>query len=97
MQTQMTIVRFVGSLRGAAGRSRATLKLEKTMPLRQAVQKLCEQIPKLNQAFAQTETRHLNSNMLILVNGKEISALEGLNTHLKDEDEIVFIPIVHGG
>ena len=36
-------------------------------------------------------------NALILVNGKEISVLEGLATKLKDGDEVVFVPVVHGG
>ena len=36
-------------------------------------------------------------NTLILVNGKEISVLNGLETILKDGDEIVFIPVLHAG
>ncbi len=36
-------------------------------------------------------------NMLILVNGKEISVLNGLRTDIKNGDEIVLIPVVHGG
>jgi molybdopterin converting factor small subunit len=31
------------------------------------------------------------------VNGKEISVLNGLDTVLKDGDEVVFVPVVHGG
>jgi len=34
---------------------------------------------------------------LILVNGREISVLNGLETKLKDGDEISLIPVVHGG
>jgi len=34
---------------------------------------------------------------LILVGGKEISALQGLETLVKDADEIVLVPMVHGG
>jgi molybdopterin converting factor small subunit len=35
--------------------------------------------------------------MLVLVNGREISVLNGLETRVKDEDEVVFVPVVHGG
>jgi molybdopterin converting factor small subunit len=35
--------------------------------------------------------------MLVLVNGKEISVLDRLETLIKDGDEVVFIPVVHGG
>jgi molybdopterin converting factor small subunit len=37
------------------------------------------------------------TNALILVNGKEVSVLQGLNTKIKDGDELVLIPVVHGG
>ena len=37
------------------------------------------------------------SNALILLNGKEISVLNGLQTKVKDGDEVVFVPVVHGG
>jgi molybdopterin converting factor small subunit len=35
--------------------------------------------------------------MLILINGREISALNGLDTILQEGDEVVFVPVVHGG
>ncbi|MEM3789347.1 MAG: MoaD/ThiS family protein [Candidatus Bathyarchaeia archaeon] len=36
-------------------------------------------------------------NTLIIVNDREISVLRGLETVLKDGDEVVFIPVSHGG
>ena len=33
----------------------------------------------------------------MLVNGREISVLNGLETRVNDEDEVVFVPVVHGG
>jgi len=36
-------------------------------------------------------------NALILVGGKEINVLQGLETEIKDSQEIVFLPMVHGG
>jgi len=36
-------------------------------------------------------------NTLILVNEKEVSVLNGLETMLKDGDEVVFIPVLHAG
>jgi molybdopterin converting factor small subunit len=36
-------------------------------------------------------------NALMLVNGKEISVLNGLETQLGDGDEIVLVPVIHGG
>jgi len=36
-------------------------------------------------------------NAVILVNGKEIGILKGLETEVRDRDEIVIIPVIHGG
>jgi molybdopterin synthase sulfur carrier subunit len=43
------------------------------------------------------EPENSQPNALILVNGREISVLNGLQTGLKDGDEVVFVPVVHGG
>lgn len=37
------------------------------------------------------------SSLLIMVNGKEISVLNGLKTELKDKDTLKLIPASHGG
>lgn len=38
-----------------------------------------------------------NSNVRILVNGREITYLDGLKTRLRDGDAVAFIPPVAGG
>ncbi|MEM1525230.1 MAG: MoaD/ThiS family protein [Nitrososphaerales archaeon] len=43
-----------------------------------------------------SETLQL-SNTLVIVNGIEVSTLQREETMLKDGDEIVLIPVVHGG
>jgi len=37
------------------------------------------------------------SNFIILVNGREISVLSGLETKLHGGDEVAIIPVSHGG
>lgn len=39
----------------------------------------------------------LQPDILVLVNGVEISALQGTSTRLREGDEVVFLPSVHGG
>ena len=41
--------------------------------------------------------QRLRSNTLILVNHKEISVLEGVETKLYDGDKVTIVPITHGG
>ncbi|MBS7616607.1 MoaD/ThiS family protein [Candidatus Bathyarchaeota archaeon] len=90
-------VRFVGSLRGISGKSKITLKLDKETVLTQVIKKLTKDFPMLEKALIDFEQGELRPNTLILVNGKEISVLKGLETMLRDGDEVVFVPVSHGG
>lgn len=94
----MTVrARFVGSLRSLSGKELLTLRLLKSMPLKQVLQKFADEAPKLKEVFGGSQQTKLGTGMLILVNGKEISVLEGLETTIKKEDELVFVPVLHGG
>ena len=44
-----------------------------------------------------SETSDPRSNALIMVSGREISSLNGLDTKLSAGDEIALLPIAHGG
>jgi len=63
-----------------------TIKLKEGASVKSVVQKL-----------AGSEVNDVWSNALILVNGKEISVLDGLETIVSDGDEIVLLPVSHGG
>ncbi len=85
-------VKFVGSLRSLAGKSKFALKLGKMASLMEVMKRMAEESPKLKPALANSK-----AGMLILVNGKEVSVLNGLESMLKDGDEVVFVPVIHGG
>jgi molybdopterin converting factor small subunit len=73
------------------------LKFEKAVSLRELVTKVVEEQPKLKRVLIDPELDDPRTNVLMLVNGKEISVLKGLDTKLKDGDELTLIPVVHGG
>lgn len=73
------------------------LEFDRTVSLREVVTRIIEEQPKLKQALIDPELNDPRTNVLILVNGKEIGVLEGLDTELKDGDELTLIPVVHGG
>jgi molybdopterin converting factor small subunit len=85
-------VRFIGVFRSMSGKNTLVLKLEKTSTLREAIDKIIRRSPKLKTALSDPKP-----NTLILINGKEISVLNGLETLVKDKDEVIFVPVVHGG
>lgn len=90
-------VRFIGSLKASVGKRRFMLEFDRTVSLREVVTRIIEEQPKLKQALIDPELNDPRTNVLILVNGKEIGVLEGLETELKDGDELTLIPVVHGG
>ena len=90
-------VKFIGSLRGLSGNSGLKLKLEESSPIREVIKIIIERAPRLERALFDSERENPKTNVLILVNGKEISVLDRFETMIKDGDEVVFIPVVHGG
>ena len=85
-------VKFVGSLRSLAGKGELAMELGKMASLMEVMKRMAEESPKLKPALANSK-----AGMLILVNGKEVSILNGLETMLKDGDQLVFVPVIHGG
>ena len=90
-------IRFIGSLRASSKKNKLSLDFENAVSLREVVNKLIEEQPKLRRALIDSELDDPRTNVLMLVNGKEIGVLNGLETKLKDGDELVLIPVVHGG
>ena len=79
-------IRTLGVFKELFGNKVLTIELKENATVRNVVQKL-----------AGSEINDIRSNALILVNGKEISVLNGLETIVSDGDEIVLLPVSHGG
>lgn len=93
----MTIkVKFVGALRHESGIDGRALDCN-GCSVKELVQKITRHSPELRRNIISGELKNPMPNSLILVNGREISVLDGLETALKDGDEVTFVPVVHGG
>jgi len=91
-------VRLLGVFRGLSGKGRLTLRLEEPASVGEVVQRLVEALPpEFGRALVDPELGDPRPNALILVNGREISALKGLQTEVDDGYEITLIPVSHGG
>jgi molybdopterin synthase sulfur carrier subunit len=90
-------VNFIGVFRTISNRNKIDIKIEDAVPLREVIKKIVEKFPTLKRTLVDPELEDPRPNALILVNGKEISVLNGLETLLKDGDEVVLIPVIHGG
>ncbi len=88
---------FLGALRHACGKSTLAVDCQENSSVLDLVHLVSLQAPTLRRNLLDEQLDEPKANALILVNGKEISILDGLETKLKDGDEVVFVPVVHGG
>jgi MoaD family protein len=90
-------VKFVGALRHFSGTDELALDCQGCLSAGELVNEIVTEVPELKRSLIDQQLEDLRLNALMLVNGREISVLDGLETKLKDEDEIVLVPFVHGG
>jgi MoaD family protein len=91
-------VRLIGVFRELSGKNRFPIELEEPVAVRKVIHKLAETFsPEFKQSLVDAELNDPRPNALVLVNGKEISVLEGLETEVNKGDEVVIIPVSHGG
>jgi len=91
-------VKLLGVFRGLSGRSQLSIEVDEPAVIRKLVEKLAESFsPEFKRTLVDPELDDSRPNTLILVNGREISVLDGLATEICDGDEVVLIPVSHGG
>ncbi|MEM4703700.1 MAG: MoaD/ThiS family protein [Candidatus Bathyarchaeia archaeon] len=93
----MVVVKFIGSLKAVSKKSKFTIKTQKAISLKELIEKIIHLQPSLKQALIDQELGGPQTKVLVLVNDREISVLNGLETIVNDGDEVVFVPFVHGG
>jgi molybdopterin converting factor small subunit len=92
-------VKLYGVLKTAAKTERLELDFESPISIRQLVNKLVSVIarPEFETYLIDADTKDPRPNALILVSGTEIGALNGIDSTLREGDEVVFLPVAHGG
>ncbi|MDR0318605.1 MAG: MoaD/ThiS family protein [Nitrososphaerota archaeon] len=91
-------VKFVGALRRAVNKSTMTINCSTNFSVKELIQKILIDIPEIKtDIITQQADGAMKNAVLILVNEREISVLNGLDTILTNKDDVVFIPVAHGG
>ena len=93
-------LRLYGVFRSAAGSEKVELNIPVDEPTVRVVIAEIASRPDflaLKQLVLDGETLDPRPNALIMVSGREISTLDGLDTKLKASDELSLLPIAHGG
>ena len=91
-------VKLLGVFRELSGKSQVTMEFQEAITVRKVVQTLIETLPSgFKEAIIDPELDDPRPNALIIINGKEIGVLHGLQTVLDDDDEMILLPVAHGG
>jgi len=91
------IVKFIGALRQVSGKTQLKVECTENFSLKGLILKITQDIPQLKASLIDQQLGVMKTNALILVNDREISVLNGLDTKINEGDEVVFVPVVHGG
>ena len=90
-------VRFIGPLRHTSGTVEIALNIDGAVTMKELMREITNELPALAQSLNDKQLDDPRPNNLIIINGKEISVLNGLKTKIVDGDEVVLVPVVHGG
>ena len=93
-------VRLFGVFRSAAKTSSTAVQVPDDCPtVKAAISELVatESFASLKQLLLSSEMQDPRPNALIMVSGREIGALDGLETKLTEDDELSLLPVAHGG
>jgi len=91
-------VRFFGIFQGLSGKKHFQVRMEEPATVRKLILKLSETFSyEFKRVLLDSNLNDPRPNSLILVGEKEVSALQGLETTLKDSEEVVLVPVAHGG
>ncbi len=90
------VVKFLATLYDLTGTLSDVVEVPREITLRELIDMLSQKYGKLRSELLD-ERGELNDMYVVLVNGRPADRLNGLDTRLRDGDEVVFIPPAGGG
>jgi len=93
-------LKFYGVFRTAANRVEVALEVSDRAPtVRSAISQLVamKEFESLRSLLLEPGTSDPRPNSLIMISGREINTLKGLDTELSENDELALLPVAHGG
>ncbi len=93
---QLVTVELMGTLGHYVGKRKLKMKTSESLDVTSFIREL-EKRRKIPKGLLTEEDSTLRKNFLVLVNGKEISALNGAFTQLEPGDQLILLPVSHGG
>jgi len=91
------VVKFFTSLREITGMKEDAIEFSSIITVQELLTQLSKKYGKQFTDYIHDEKGNLRTYIQILVNGRGISALQGLETKLKEADTVAIFPPVGGG
>ncbi|MFX1506238.1 MAG: MoaD/ThiS family protein [Promethearchaeota archaeon] len=90
-------LQFLGSLQYDIKQQSLSYEISSRISIREIVSELVKdpKFKELKSFFS--ESLETKRSLLVFINQQEISVLDGMDTKVKAEDTIAFIPVIHGG
>jgi len=90
-------VKFFTALREIVGKKEEQVELSRSLRVEALLRQLSKTYGKEFEDYVYDELGNIREHLQFLVNGKSITALEGLKTKLKEGDQVAILPPVGGG
>lgn len=90
-------VKFFTTLREIVDKKEEQIELSRSVTVEALLRQLSKMYGKEFEDYVYDELGNIRGHLQFLVNGKSITALQGLKTKLKENDQIAILPPVGGG
>jgi molybdopterin synthase sulfur carrier subunit len=90
-------VKFFTTLREIVGKKEEQIELSRSVTMEALLRQVSKTYGKEFQDYLYDELGNLRGHLHFLVNGKSITALQGLKTKLREGDQVAILPPVGGG
>lgn len=92
-------LKFYGVFRTAVGTSELVVEAAEPPTVRSVIMQLVsrKEYQSLKELLLESGTSDPRPNALIMISGREINTLNGLETEVTEKDELALLPIAHGG
>ncbi len=90
-------IRLMGVFREAGGQREVTLDVPSDSTVGSAIQTLIDDNETLKSVIWDSEVDSPSPNALIMLDGVEINNLQGKETPIEQDQELVLLSVVHGG
>lgn len=98
VQGKKVRLRFVSTLKQLVDRDQKILEIEGEATIGDLLRLIQATFSKdISRFLFENDSKTIRNDILILVNDTDIGALDGIETALSENDEVILMPISHGG